>query len=168
MRLRKIMVCLCVMSALLLIGLTASASASSRTAISVKKGAGADPIGLEIEYRFDSGFAIGVAGGGRYTESEGGSQRYCVGAVTGRYYLTCGKLNPFISLGAMGLVAGIESGGIEASAAFPGVLGTAGVEVMLRRVRLAGELGYGVFLVDDPETKAIGGVMYGVSLGLTF
>lgn len=168
MRLRRTLVCVCVMSALLLIGLTASASASGRTAIGIKSGLGAGLIGLEIEYRFDSGFAIGVAGGGMYAASEDGNKWYGHGAVTGRYYLIRGNMNPFVSVGAMGAAAGIKSGEIEASAAIPGVLGTAGVEIMLRRIRLAGELGYGVWFLGDPEAERIGGFMYGGSLGYTF
>jgi uncharacterized protein YraI len=48
MRNRKMLVTMCVLSAFLLFGLTASASANSRTAVSVKSGSGTGLFGSNV------------------------------------------------------------------------------------------------------------------------
>jgi len=46
-----------------------------------------DPIGLEIEYRFDSGFAIGVAGAVGILRAKAVANGIALEPFTGRYLL---------------------------------------------------------------------------------
>ncbi|MDD2201343.1 MAG: hypothetical protein PHP20_00065 [Firmicutes bacterium] len=168
MRNRKMLVTMCVLSAFLLFGLTASASANSRTAVSVKSGSGTGLFGLEIEHRFENGFAICLEGGGLYVPMGDAKAWFFEGAVSGRYYFVRGDINPFVSLGALAVGGGVEAEEVEGKAVMPGIIGVAGAEVMFNRIRLAAELGYEVVFSGPPDNEKLAGLVYGVSLGYTF
>jgi hypothetical protein len=165
MRFRKTLVIVCVLSALLLSGLTAAASASGRTVVSVKCGSGTGLIGLELEHRFENGFAVSAEGGGLYLEDKGDKIWLFQGALSGRYYFVRGDMNPFVGLGAVAAGVGTKLGKFEGNAVAPGVIAIAGLEIMFKRVRLAGEIGYTALFLDN---KKLGALTYGASLGYTF
>lgn len=169
MRSRRTLLAVLVLSALLL-GRAAVASAESRTVIGLKSGGGAGLIGLEVEHRFDNGFAIGATGGA-LTFPVGDSAKVWLftGAVSARYYFSSGSVNPFVAVGAGAGSLAYEEGNEDGSATLPLAFATVGAEVMSNRLRIAGEVGYG-YLFDDSvgsDGKA-GYFVYGIGLGYSF
>jgi len=169
MRSRRTLLAIVVLSALLL-GRAAIASAESRTVIGLKSGAGAGLVGLEIEHRFDNGFAIGATGGA-LTFPVGDSAKVWLftGAVSARYYFSCGSVNPFVAIGAGAGSLAYEEGSEGGSATLPLAFATVGAEVMSSRLRIAGEIGYG-YLFDNGAEPAgkVGYFVYGIGLGCSF
>jgi len=166
----------CALSLVLLLGLATSASANSRTFIGAKyKGAVGDlalaypgiNAGLELEYRFDNGFAIAAACTAGFLKAEvDDGPTVDIGlysaALGARYYVMLGDFNPYFGISGTALIANA----MGASATLPGLQATAGLEMMFNKIRFAGEVGYEAFIIDKKLEE--GGIVYGVSLGYCF
>ena len=173
MKSRRTLLMACTLSLILLLGFAASASASGRTSVGAFVGSkyegGAADVGLELEYRFDNGFAIVAAGGVTLLKGEAeatAEPAISIGlynaALGARYYFLLGQFNPFIGINGTALIA--SAMGITVTV--PGVQATAGLEMMLNRIRIAGEVGYGTVFLE--EKLQPGALVYGASLGYCF
>ena len=137
----------------------------ARTVIGLKNGAAAGTIGLEIEYEFDSGLAIGVVGGMAAVLDPVTIDPIAGVSAAGtiRYYIpTAGKVRPFA--GGFGGVVAISDGTISMTIPLFGVTG--GAELRLGKFRITGELGYGGTVLESEGL--IGTLASGVSLGYVF
>lgn len=157
---------LAILVATLLIALASvGVMAEEGIVLGLKRGAAAGQIGLELEYEFPNGLAIGILGGAFATADQYTFEVIAgvSAAATARYYIrTDGSIRPFV--GGFGGVLAVSDGSVTGTAPLLGATG--GAELRLGSFRITGELGYLGAIIGSEGI--LGGFTLGYGLGYVF